>query len=238
MKLTIGTYNIQSCKDYITKIFDPNACAKVINSFKPDILGLNEVRGKGTDEFFFDQVNTLSNLTNIKYNYFGKAIDIANKGPYGNGILSKYELFDTKKIMIPDPKIKDEDAYYETRCLIKTKVKVNNEIINIIVIHVGLAKSEQNNAMEVLLKEVNHIEGKLIVMGDFNMEPNNPHIINLQRILDDSVNCFNNTFNTFPSINPVKKIDYIFTRNIKVLKANVVEMVGSDHYPISCVIEI
>ena len=69
MKITIGTYNIQSCKDYITKQFDPMACAKVINAFKPDILGLNEVRGDGPDEFFFDQVGTLSKLTNIKYNF-------------------------------------------------------------------------------------------------------------------------------------------------------------------------
>ena len=51
--------------------------------------------------------------------------------------------------MIPDPLVKDEDAYYETRCIIKAKVNVNSELITVIVTHVGLAKSEEENAIKV-----------------------------------------------------------------------------------------
>ena len=237
MKIKVTTYNIQSCKDYVTKVFNPETIAKVINEINPDILGLNEVRGEGIDEFFFDQVGTLSKLTNMEYTYFGKAIDITNKGPYGNGIISKYPLYDIERIIVPDPIVKDEDAYYETRVLLKLKTKINNEVINIMVIHVGLAKSEQNNAMELILSEINKTSGKLILMGDFNMEPTNPHIKKLQTILNDTGLLFNNKF-TFPSINAIKQIDYIFTRNLNVISADVNELVGSDHYPVSCIIDI
>ena len=238
MEITVTTYNIQSCKDYITKNFDPKVIAKVINAIKPDILGLNEVRNSGVDEFFFDQPKTLSNLTNIKYNYFGKAINIANKGPYGNALLSKYELLDTKTIPIPDPLIKDEDAYYESRCFIKSKIKINNELINVLVVHVGLANSEQKNAINCLLQEIDSTIGKLIIMGDFNMTSDNELIKILQNKLFDTANLFTKDYLTFPSINPVKKIDYIFTRGLTVKAATVNEVVGSDHFPVTCVIEI
>ena len=226
----IMSFNIQSCKDYITKKFTPDTAAKAINQINPDILGLNEVRGmpfQPTDDpSWFNQIEELSKLTNMPYIYFGQAITL--KGPYGNAILSKYPLKNIKTIAIPDPIIKDEDAFYESRCIISCDI----EDFHLFVTHIGLAKSEQINGIS-LLKELIKKETKpTIITGDFNMTPDNPLIKELSELVYDTANIFNEPLLSFPSINPRIKIDYIFTSfNIEVIEADIPQIVASDHFP-------
>ena len=238
MKVKVMTFNIQSTRDYVNRNFDPILMARTIKTIGGEIIGLNEVRGEGEDEFFTDQVTTIANYLGYKYFYFGKAIDIKGKGPYGNAFISKYPIESVETIMIPDPLVKDEDAYYETRCIIKAKVNVNSELITFIVTHVGLAKSEEENAIKVLHNLIDQENGKLILMGDFNMEPSNHLVLSIKDKLYDTSDLIVGDKLTFPSINSVKKIDYIFTRNISVVKADVERIVASDHFPCSVEIEL
>lgn len=233
----IMSYNIQSCRDYITREFTPNSVANVINKYNPDIVGLNEVRSEAikptNHPSWFDQVGTLSKLTNMPYFYFGKAITF--EGPYGNAILSKYPLNNIKTIPIPDPIIKDEDAYYESRNIISCEC----ENFHILITHIGLAKSEQRNAIEKLLELINDISKPIILMGDFNMTPDNPLIKEISNKLIDTSIKFNKSLLSFPSINPRIKIDYIFISNdIELINADIPQDVASDHFPYLAKIKI
>ena len=45
MKLRIMTFNVQGCKNYVSKKRDYNSIISLIEKYKPDIIGFNEVFG-------------------------------------------------------------------------------------------------------------------------------------------------------------------------------------------------
>ena len=66
---------------------------------------------------------------------------------------------------------KDEDTYYETRCVLRARIAVAGGI-TVLVSHFGLAQSEKRNAVAKVLELLKEETGPVILMGDFNMEPN------------------------------------------------------------------
>ena len=91
--MKIMSFNTQHCLNFIERKIDFNVMAKAINDCGADIVGLNEMRGDGPDSEYTDQVKALSELTGMQYYFFAPAIYVKNKGPYGNGFLSKMELY-------------------------------------------------------------------------------------------------------------------------------------------------
>lgn len=230
--MKIMSYNIQSCRDYITREFDPTKVIKVIKDYEPDILGLNEVRSEKlvetSDPSWFNQTKTIADAIGYKYYFFAEAIKL--QGYYGNAIISKYPILNPEIIPIPDPLIKDEDVYYESRCILKCNV--NNYLV--LITHLGLAEKERELGISLLKKIIlENIDQKIILMGDFNMEEHHPLIEEISTILINSSTKFKAKQLSFPSINPVSKIDYIFTSaNIKIISSNIINKVASDHFPI------
>ena len=91
--MKIVSFNTQHCLYYIEKKIDFQVYADAIKSMDAYIVGLNEMRGKGTRADFEDQTAILSELTGMKHYYFAKAIDVGGENPYGNAIISKYSIF-------------------------------------------------------------------------------------------------------------------------------------------------
>ena len=199
------TFNIQHGRDYIKKIIDLKNLSDKIKDIDPDIIILNEVFGEGSLEMFGDEPKILANYLHMNY-FFGKAITIS-KGNYGNAILSKYEIKNPEVFRIEDPKVHDEDTYYESRIIIKAEI--NGFIC--LGTHLGLANSERLNGINKLVELINSYQNNVVVMGDFNMIPDNPLLTPLKNICDDVTKDLNPIdFLSFPSIDPVEKIDYIF----------------------------
>ena len=146
------SYNIQSCRDYITRQFDPTKLINVIKEYEPDILGLNEVRSEKlvetNDPSWFNQTKTIADAMGYKYYFFAEAIKL--QGYYGNAIISKYPILNPEIIPIPDPLIKDEDVYYESRCILKCNV--NGYLV--LITHLGLANKERELGISLLKKIV------------------------------------------------------------------------------------
>lgn len=230
MIIKFMSFNIQSCRNYMTRKFSSSQVINAIKLYSPDIIGLNEVRGKKTvenaDESWFSQLKEISNGLGYKYFYHGIALNLS--GPYGNAIISKYPIDEIETIPIPDPLIKDEKAFYESRCIIKAKI-LN---FTVLVTHIGLARSEQTNGINKLLEIINSNNTNIVLMGDFNMTPDNNHIKTLSNYLIDTSIYFENPSLSFPSINPKVKIDYIFvSKGFTILKSFIPKIVASDHYP-------
>ena len=116
------SFNTQHCLNYLTKRIDFAVMAEAILTCDADVVGLNEMRGLGTDIEYTAQVEKLAELTDMPYYYFAKAIDVKGKGPYGNGILSKKPILRAETVMIPDP-IREKGGRYETRCVLKAELE-------------------------------------------------------------------------------------------------------------------
>lgn len=225
--MKIMSFNTQHCLNYIERTIDFNVMAEAILTCDADVVGLNEMRGKGADPEFDDQVRILSELTGMSYYVFAPAIQVGNKGPYGNGFLSKIPIVKAETVMIPDPVIKKEGGRYETRCVLKAELEGG---VTVLVTHMGLVSDERENAVKTVLEHVT--DSKCVLMGDFNMEPHDELLSPIYNAMQDTAMAFDSAKLSFPSDAPKVKIDYIFvSRDAKVVSSDIPAIVASDHRP-------
>lgn len=236
MELKVMTFNTQHCRNFITTRIDYGVMAEAIKTCNPDVVALNEMRDQGVAEGYDAQMDILAKMTDMK-GYFAEAIRFEGENPYGNGLLSKFPILSAAVIPIPAPKVRTYDGYYEDRCLLKATLDIRGERLTVLVIHVGLNPDEAERAIDAILE--NLPSEKCILMGDFNMKPDNPLLVPiLDRMQDASKQILGEAF-TFPSDKPDRKIDYIFvTSDIKISSASIPKIVASDHCPHTAILEI
>jgi endonuclease/exonuclease/phosphatase family metal-dependent hydrolase len=204
----------------------------LLDTLGADIVGLNEMRGKGADPEFEAQVENLASLTGMKYYHFALAINLP-QGPYGNGFLSKIPILKAETVMIPDPEPKKNNGYYETRCVLKVVLAGG---VTVLVTHMGLNSDEQENAVRTVME--NLADEKCILMGDFNVRPENPVLEPIRDCMKDTADLFTQELVSFPSDKPNRKIDYIFVSpDVTVLDADIPSIVAADHRPHIAVVE-
>lgn len=113
--------------------------------------------------------------------------------------------------------------------------------------HIGeKARKESADLILDKIAEVNSEKFPVILMGDFNLEPQAAGILKISEVMNDSKSISKHqfgpegTFNGFKFMEPVtRRIDYIFTSkgNIEVLKYAVLtdskdQKYPSDHFPV------
>ena len=234
-QMKIMSFNTQHCLNYLEQKIDFQIMADAILSCEADIVGLNEMRNAGECEDYQDQTGILSKLTGLEHHYFAQAIRFHDgKNPYGNALLSRYPLKSVETILVPDPDPKAYDGYYETRCLLKAKLENG---LTVLVIHFGLNPDEQENAVKTVVANLE--EEKCILMGDFNVLPDDKVLLPIRERMVDTAEYFDVPKLSFPSDNPTIKIDYIFvSKDIQVAEADVPAIVAADHRPHTATVEM
>ena len=224
--MKLMSFNTQHCLNYTEQFVDFEKMAWAIDTLDADIVGLNEMFDEGHDAKFGAQTRKLSELTELKNHFFAKAID-DECGPYGNGILSRYKIVSAKSIKIPDPEPRRYNGFYETRCILKAELE--NGLL-VLVTHFGLNPDEQENAVLTLLDHIR--DEKCILMGDFNVAPDNTVLNPIRERMVDTGAGFDASKMSWPSDKPQIKIDYIFVSpDIEVISADIPEVIASDHRP-------
>ncbi len=237
--MKIMTFNIQHgvVFDDPEKRIDLAAFADFINAEKPDIVGLNEVRcssegapdPEDINEYNAPQAKILASLTDMNYR-FAPAIESLN-GLYGNALLTRFQIVESEIFPIPSP---PENMRifnrYEDRCLLKSVIHTDEGDITVFVCHMGLNPQERLSAVETVCRELDRTEGKKILMGDFNMSPENELLTPIYDRLADTAVKIKGNFLTFPSDAPKVKIDYIFvSKDFEIISAAIPDKYVSDH---------
>ena len=224
--MKIMSFNTQHCLNYVEGKIDFDIMARAIKACEADIVGLNEMYDNGIGDFD-RQSGRLAELTGLNNCYFARAIT-EREGEYGNGFISRYPILKAETVIIPDPNPREyPKGYYETRCVLKAELENGYTVL---VTHFGLNPDEQRNAVETVLKHIKN--EKCILMGDFNVEPNDSVLLPIREKMVDTAKLFFTPKLSFPSDKPRIKIDYIFvSRDIEVLSADIPHIVASDHRP-------
>ena len=198
--------------------------ARTIRELDADIVGLNEIYDKGNGVRLDEQTKILAELAGYPYYYFARAIDL-HDGFYGNALLSRIPIESAQ--VIPVPNAKERDRRFEPRCLLKAKLCGD---INVLVIHFGLSAEEQMHAAATVAA---NLEGeRCILMGDFNVTPDNAVLLPIYEKMTDTALKFDCEKLSFPSDVPTEKIDYIFVSpDVEVVSADSPSIVASDHRP-------
>ena len=98
------------------------------------------------------------------------------------------------------------------------------------VIHFGLNVDEQENAVKTVIDNLE--DKKCILMGDFNVTPDDEVLKPIRERMKDAADLFDEPLLSFPSDKPDRKIDYIFVSpDVEVISADIPEIVASDHRP-------
>ena len=230
--MKIMSFNTQHCLNFLEQKVDYECMANAILKCEADIVGLNEMYDALPQETeqsknFGAQTEKLSMLTGLKSYYFAKAINDYPNGLYGNGFLSKYPIVSCETIIIPDPEVKKEGCFYETRCILKAVLENG---LTVLVTHFGLNQDEQENAVKAVLENIT--DEKCILMGDFNVCPDNELLSPIREKMKDAADLFDEPKLSWPSDNPRVKIDYIFvSKDIEIVSSDIPNLVASDHRP-------
>lgn len=249
MKLKIMTYNIAGGRDYSDPNVKPSvnleACMSVIREQAPSICGLNEVDYK------------LPRSGRVKFaEYIGDSLGYESRfapavtwvpGTYGNGFLSRFPIRETEIFPIPDPVDRSEPVYYESRVILHAIVDFDGTPADIFVTHLGLAKAEKENGIRTLEALIQDAKHPVILMGDFNLEPNDPLLQPIRALLRDTFDVYPKQDDfTWPSYRDImkpgerlQKIDYIFvSHDIAVESVSIPQPHASDHKPYIANIEL
>lgn len=233
--LRVMTFNIHVGVGMDKKL-DLQRIADVINRERPDLVGLQEVdrgvkRTEGKDE-----IAELAKLTRMDFS-FAHNLDYQG-GQYGVAILSRY------LIQRADHQKYDNKREAERRGMLRVEVEADGRQLNFVTTHLDY-QYEDGRLFEAeqMLRFLEGIRGPLIVVGDFNDEPEGSAYKLMLTKFDDAWvrSRAKGVGLSYPADKPAKRIDYIFYREndgVRAKKGWVVNTLASDHLPVMAELEL
>ncbi len=234
-KIRLMSYNIQHGNDHKGGTgINLEQIAEVIRALDPDIVGLNEVRGRGLRDDYTAQAEELASILGY-HAWFARSIYVGGTEPYGNAVLSKRPIVSASITRIPDPI--PRDGRVESRTVLRAEIELPGGNFAAYVSHFGLSQAELEHAASTAITLVKDEPLPFALMGDFNMTPDCPLLAPMFESLN-STSPYTDGKLSFPSDKPYEKIDYIFTsRKVHVISADIPALVASDHRPIYADVE-
>ena len=207
--------------------FDLDVIAKVIIEVNPDFVALQEVDFMTNRAKKYDLATELGWRTKMAP-VFARAMTY-DDGEYGEAVLSKYSFLQTRNVALPFSPGNEPRAALEIVTLLSA-----SDTIAFIGTHLDHLADEKDRIAQV--KKINEVfslnKYPTILAGDLNAVPGSIPINILEEIWTPSYNKAQ-PMATYPSDNPIKKIDYImfYPKNRwKILNTEVIQdSVASDH---------
>ncbi len=234
----VMSYNIHignpPSKAYSVK--DLPAIANVINLHKSDFVALSEV-----DKFTtrsgktVDQAAELGRLTGMNY-FFTKAMD-HDGGEYGDAVLSRLPILDSKRFVLSTT-----SSSFEPRSLALILVEKEGKRFYFGSTHFDHTNEEDNRLLQAreVVNIIKNLEYPVILAGDWNSLPTSNAIKILTEVLTPT--CLGDCPYTFPQIYADKTLDYIMYSPANKFKAHNLKIINetyaSDHLPLTADIEL
>lgn len=242
MILKVISWNIWHGK-YLEKII------KFLAEQKPDVIALQEVNESEKLENIAKQIADRLNYNFVFCNAF-ETDRHDDKYKMGNAILTKFKITKSKCHFLSSVDLYKGDAETEPRVALEVFLKAGDQNFRIITVHLAYSYRFKNSKMRNLQVEnlLKLLPGeKTILMGDFNSHPDgeavqkiNAVMMNADRELNQpTLTVYPFDYKGFVETKLTHRIDYIFTSpDVRVQSFKVEESDGSDHLPISAVLEI
>lgn len=217
----VATWNIHGAVGHDGR-FDPPRVAEVIREMSADIIALQEVPLGG-----HDWPNVLHGLERALglVGVAGPTFDVSGRH-FGNAILSRYPILDTRRIDI-------SFGSHEPRGALDADIFCHGYRLRVVATHLGLRASERNAQVQRLLQNFDTAEMPVILMGDLNEwfiwgKPLRQLISHFQSVPAPA---------TFPAVFPVFALDRIWIRprhrlvRVRVHRSPLARK-ASDHLPL------
>ncbi len=234
--LRVVTYNTHGCLGSDGRV-TPRRVARVLAQFDADIIALQELdvgrrRSRGED-----QVATIAQELNL-YASFCPAVKSDGEG-YGHALLTRAPMRLKQSRILP----RGATNGREPRAALWVSVPWNGRTVHVIGTHLGLGNEERWQQVNELLAAgwLGDVNGHdpVILCGDLNLHPGSRGYRRLAgRLRDVQAHAPAHTARqTFPSIFPVRCLDYIFVSEHFDVHAvqvprDALTVLTSDHLPL------
>ena len=207
--------------------FNLDLIAQVIIEANPDFVALQEVDFKTNRAKKYDLVTELGWRSKM-IPLFGRAMPY-DGGEYGEGVLSKYSFLMTRNVALLYSPGNEPRAALEITTVLPT-----GDTISFVGTHLDHLQDETDKVAQA--KKINQVfslnKYPTILAGDLNALPGSNTINILEEYWSSAYNK-DNPSPTFPSDNPIKKIDYVMyapENKWKVVSTEVIrDSIASDH---------
>lgn len=232
-RVKILTFNILHGETLLGD-FDLDRIAGVIRQADPDLVALQEVDFRTNRARKMDLTGELAQRTGL-VPLFGRAMPY-DGGEYGEGILSRYSFIYTRNHPLPAQEGKEPRAALEVQLILKS-----GDTISFIGTHLDHTRDDQDRINQALELNTLFAEGDrpTILCGDLNARPESP---TMSILFSEWTGASADNSPTFPSMNPMHKIDYVLYRPInrwRVIESRVIcDTIASDHCAQLSVLEL
>lgn len=205
--LNVMSYNIHHGES-VAGTLELEAIADVIRTYKPDIIGLQEIdRHFSERSDFRDQAADLAKLLGMQH-CFGANLDSESETPgksraqYGTAILSPHLLTKCQNILLPR---RSED---EQRGLLGATVTFGSWTFRAYSTHSQQgSEAARLEQVDAILAAIPQNAQKTLLLGDLNTTPEAREIKLLTRRFDDSWSAGRGVEFTYPAEAPESRID-------------------------------
>ena len=223
----------------LDKKIDVRRQAIIIRKYNPDIVFLQEIDMYTKRAYYKNQLYTFSKYANLPFRAMGTNIKYKN-GFYGDGLLSKFPIEYSANYLSPLT-----DSLHEQRGILCNKISFGNTKINAFSLHMSTFEEERILTSKELIKITSKINKNesIIIGGDFNVgikkignhkyihEPKETY--KEYEILKEKFKHISNSEITWTAPNDNGCIDsFFYSKNLQLLKYEVIKTDMSDHYPI------
>jgi len=236
-RLRIMTYNAHMCIGMDAKA-SPERIARVINSYQPDIVCLQELDVNSRRTGHVDQALELANLLQMDQHFHGNLH--FEQGAFGNAILTALPMTLVKAAALPTH---PDRAWLDPRGAIWVIVKLAECNLQILNTHLGLYPRERLEQIQALTS-TNWLENPScrsprILCGDLNATATSRVGRHLSEYLVDAqeITVGHRPKNTFFGRYPIARIDHIYVDSALQVRSTVVgdsalARMASDHLPL------
>jgi vancomycin resistance protein VanJ len=193
------------------------ALAKVVKLQAPDVLCLQETNGL-QPEMFAELVQRLPGYSLVR------SREIV--------ILSRFPVLSEQNQVLPNT----------TRRLLSARLNVNSQPVTILNVHFTTvllrqdwtkARDDRNIQLNTVLRQVQTTPGPFLACGDFNTPPRGLIYAQLSQAFTNAFQDAGLGFGySFPSGSPVVRIDHLWLRGARAVRAFVPDSRASDHRPL------
>lgn len=219
----VMTYNIHHGVGPDGKL-DLERIAALIKSQKADIVALQEVDRGTLRTARRDLPAELAKLTGMNV-CFEKNIDYQG-GEYGNAVLTRFPILEKKNTLYK------MSPHREQRGLLYVVLELHGRKLLFLNTHLDYLKDDRPMNLKQMKETLDaHPNLPVIFCGDFNDTPGSRTHKRLSEFLTDTwQKVGNGNGHTFSSVNPAKRIDYIWiSKEFLAIKAWVPQSHASDH---------
>jgi endonuclease/exonuclease/phosphatase family metal-dependent hydrolase len=232
------TYNIHKAIGGVDRKYQPERVRDTIAPFDPDFVLLQEVDEGAERSCGHRQVDVLGEMLGLRHRTFFPNVQLRSGGHYGNAILSRFPLMDTRNIDLTFPWTKRRSVLHARFRVRRDGEADHLRTVHVFNLHLGLSAGLRKRQIQKFLKShpfaYFHPRTPVVVAGDFNDLGGS---LGPAFLIPAGFRTVSPRLRTFPAWAPVWALDGVYVRGDVDLvgvdrSPEKVARVASDHLPL------